>query len=55
MDQTSTNNMDGEYSTAGKSRAGLPVQGNVVQSRAGQSLQVQGRTYISVLQRRLTV
>ena len=47
--------MDGEYSTVGQGRAGLALQGNVGQGRAGQSLQVQGRSYIAVLQKRLTV
>ena len=28
--------MDGEYNTAGQGRAGLALQGNVVQGRAGQ-------------------
>ena len=40
MDQASSylaiNNMDAEYSTAGQGRAGLALQGNVVQSRARQ-------------------
>ena len=47
--------MDGEYSTAGQGRAGLDLQGNVVQGRVGQSLQVRRRTYLAVLQKRLTV
>ena len=47
--------MDGEYSTARQGRAGLPLQGNVVQGRVGQGLQVPGRTYIAVSQKRLTV
>ena len=59
MDQASsylaTNDMDGEYSTTGQGRVGLALQGNAVQSRAGQGLQVQSRTYIAVLQKRLTV
>ena len=47
--------MDGEYSTAGQVRAGLALQDNVVQGRAWQSLQVQGRTDTVVLQKRLTI
>ena len=47
--------MDGKYSTAGQSRARLALQNNVVQGRAGQSLQVQGRTDVAVSQKRLTV
>ena len=47
--------MDGEYSTAGQGNAGLALQDNVVQGRAGKSLLVQGRTYIAVSQKRLTV
>ena len=59
MDQASsylaTNDMDGEYSTTGQGRAGLALQGNVMQSRAGQGLQVQSSIYIAVSQKRLTV
>ena len=47
--------MDGEYNTAEQGRAGLALQDNVVQGRAGQDLQAQGRTYIAVSQKRLTV
>ena len=36
-------------------RTGLALQGSVVQGKIGQGLQVQGRTYIVVSQRRLTV
>ena len=42
--------MDGMYSNARQGRAGLTLQGNVVKGKAGQSLQVQGRTYIAVSQ-----
>ena len=51
MDQASPNNMVGENSIAGQGRAGLALQGNVVQNRAGQGLQVKGRTYIAVSQK----
>ena len=47
--------MDGEYNTAEQGTAGLALQGNAVQDRAGQGLQMQGRTYIAVSQKRLTV
>ena len=46
--------MDGKYSTAGQDRAGLALQGNVVQGRTGQGLQMQSNTYIAVSQKRLT-
>ena len=55
MDQASTSNMDDEYSTTGQGRAGLALQGNVVQGRTGQGLQVQGRTYSKISQKRLAV
>ena len=34
---------------------GLPLQGIAVQAGAGQDLQVKARTYIAVIQKRLTV
>ena len=55
MDQVSTNNKIIKYNTAEKGRAGLAVQRNVVKGRAGQYLQVQGRTCIAVSEKRLTV
>ena len=56
MDQASTNsnNMDGECedSTAGQGIAGLALEGNIVQGKTEIS---SGKTYIAVLQERLTV
>ena len=53
MDHVSTNNK--VSITAGRGRAGLAVQSNVVKGRAGQCLQGKGSTCVSVSQKRLTV
>ena len=55
MDQASINNVDADYRLQGKVGAGLPMQGNVVHGRTKERLQVQGRTYNAVSQKKLAI